>query len=69
MTETLKASVFSFIMVNVVNKCGLRVISILQKYYFSCVTTRKRGRAQLTNYVIITYFFVIFWLQTNVTKK
>ena len=25
--------------------------------------------AQLTNYVIITYFFVMFWLQTNVTKK
>ena len=24
---------------------------------------------QLTNYLIITYFFVIFWLQTNVTKK
>ena len=24
---------------------------------------------QLTNYIIITYFFVIFWLQTNVTKK
>ena len=24
---------------------------------------------QLTNYVIITYFFIIFWLQTNVTKN
>ena len=24
---------------------------------------------QLKNYVIITYCFVIFWLQTNVTKK
>ena len=24
---------------------------------------------EVTNYVITTYFFVIFWLQTNVTKK
>ena len=24
---------------------------------------------QLTNYVIITYFIVIFWLQTNVTNN
>ena len=25
--------------------------------------------SQLTNYVIIIYFFIIFWLQKNVTKK
>ena len=29
----------------------------------------KRGTAQVANYVIITYFFAIFWLQTSVTKK
>ena len=28
-----------------------------------------RATTQLTNYVIITYFFVIFWVETNATKK
>ena len=39
------------------------LLKIYERFLHENLTT------QLTNYVIITYFFVIFWLQTNVTKK
>ena len=34
-----------------------------------CQDKISKATTQLINYVIITYFFRHFWLQTNVTKK
>ena len=54
--------------VSINNVSGVKIAS---KYQLSSVGTVLFPClfGMLTNYIIITYFFVIFWLQTNVTKN